>query len=331
LRWLRRLPWLPASLAKWSKSINSQTWEELTEGNLTVEGALHDQFKIDIRTGAIQLHNRSWYGVGRDPDAGEPRDRYAPFRRLAHGNDMFGVYEQRLNRKLFRPEIIWSSETDGEARAAWPTPWQKTRGSVGPLASHEGRYFAVTTGDLKSPARDIVELISQKPLESEAPDLLGSRIPPQWLGLTPEPIRTLDPVGETWQLVQSRYDEKVWLENRLFLEDDCRLTLAGTDAPAIWNRTVALPTASPKVLKLRTAAAGTEPWNLKVRINGETVSERKIEPAAGGDSPWRDDVVDLARYAGRTIQITLLHEAGPPAKGAKPSPAAWQSMTIVEK
>lgn len=331
LRWLRRLPWLPASLAKWSKSINSQTWEELTEGNLTVEGALHDQFKIDIRTGAIQLHNRSWYGVGRDPDAGEPRDRYAPFRRLAHGNDMFGVYEQRLNRKLFRPEIIWSSETDGEARAAWPTPWQKTRGSVGPLASHEGRYFAVTTGDLKSPARDIVELISQKPLESEAPDLLGSRIPPQWLGSTPEPIRTLDPVGETWQLVQSRYDEKVWLENRLFLEDDCRLTLAGTDAPAIWNRTVALPTASPKVLKLRTAAAGTEPWNLKVRINGETVSERKIEPAAGGDSPWRDDVVDLARYAGRTIQITLLHEAGPPAKGAKPSPAAWQSMTIVEK
>lgn len=85
------------------------------------------------------------------------------------------------------------------------------------------------------------------------------------------------------------------------------------------------------MLKLRTAAAGTEPWNLKVRINGETVLERKIEPAAGGASPWQDDVVDLQKYVGRKIQITLLHEAGPPAKGSKPSPAAWQQMAIVEK
>ncbi|MGC3972276.1 MAG: hypothetical protein QM775_34535 [Pirellulales bacterium] len=132
-------------------------------------------------------------------------------------------------------------------------------------------------------------------------------------------------------MVQSKYEEKLWQESKLFLEDDCRLTYATPNVPAVWSRTVKLPAASPKKLKLRTAAAGASAWRLEVLADGKTVLDRTIEPAAGGGSPWREDVVDLAKFAGRNVQLTLIHHAVSPPKGVKLGAAAWQQMTIVEK
>jgi hypothetical protein len=84
LRWLRRLPWLPAALAKWSKSVGSQTWEELTEGNLTVEGT---PAKIDIRTGASAITARGT-ASSRAMSGRRARCRFAVW---AHGNDVAGA------------------------------------------------------------------------------------------------------------------------------------------------------------------------------------------------------------------------------------------------
>lgn len=331
LRWLRRLPWLPTSLVAWSQSAAVGDWVEFAEGRLTVQGLLNDKYDVDIRTGAVQLHNRIWYGSGRDrQEAGEPRDRYASFRRMVHGGDRFGVFNQEFNHKLWRPRAFWSSVTTGEIDAAWPMLWQKTRPSVGPLASYDGRYFAFVTNDLKNTTRDIVELVPQEPLDVESPDLGVETFSACWLTQVPTALRDDDPFA-VWDLVQSKYEEKLWQESKLFLEDDCRLTYATPSVPAVWSRTVALPAGSPMKLKLQTAAAGASAWRLEVRIDGQSVLERTVEAAAAGVNAWRDDVVDLDKYAGRKVQITLIHHALSPPKGVKLGPAAWRRMTIVEK
>ncbi|MGC3972275.1 MAG: PQQ-binding-like beta-propeller repeat protein [Pirellulales bacterium] len=172
LRWLRRLPWLPTTLTSWSASVYVEggVWDTLAEGKLRVPGLLDDLYEIDIRTGAVQRHGNFWNEQLRRPNEdGDPLDRYALFRLLMHGNDRFGVYNQGFARKLWRPRAFWSSATTGEVDAAWPTAWQKTIPSIGPLASHDGRYFAFTTNDVKSMTREIVELVPQAPLEVECP------------------------------------------------------------------------------------------------------------------------------------------------------------------
>jgi len=170
-------------------------------------------------------------------------------------------------------------------------------------------------------------------LASEAPDVKNGGLEPQWRSLAPDSLRNLPPAAP-WQLLQSRYDEKLWLTNQMFLQDDCRLTQALPTVPAVWTRTVGLPATAPKVLRLRVAAAGSEPWQLTVRVNEKVVLDRKIEAAGNSNDPkarWREEKIDLKPYAGRTVQLTLVHSpVSTTNKNPPPSLAGWQRMEIVD-
>jgi hypothetical protein len=206
--------------------------------------------------------------------------------------------------------------------------WQPTRPAVGPIVAHAGRYFAFTSNDARTAQREIVEILPGDPLAATAPELMPvSELRPEWLQLVPEPLRR-GGAPSLWTLLQSRFDEKQWLATKLFTEDEAKITSAAPDQPAIWTRDVSLPKLGPKKLKLRVAAATSEPWMLAVRVGGETVLEKKIEPAAGGAGAWRDETADLAKFAGRDVQITLT--ATVVGKSTKPAYAAWREMEITE-
>lgn len=318
LRWLRKLPWVPPSVATGAATTLRSAGEKCY-----VAGMANDYYMLDVRGGGLDpAWTRAWFGA---PARTTADDMYAA---LAHDGDTLRIHLEGLNNKLWRPRLHWQSATSGYASAAWPKPWQKLRSALGPFAAHDGRYFAFTADDAKSPVREIVELVPGRPLDAEEPELATERLDDAWRLPVPEALRKLDHDG--WSLVQGRYDEKLWLDNKLFLEDDCRLTLAATDAPAIFTRGVELPESSPKKLKLQVAPGVDEPWLLEVRIGSKSVLERKIEAAT--ERRWQEIEVDLAEHHGRTVQLTLVHKsATAAAKGAKPSLAAWRGMAIVEK
>ncbi|MCE9604532.1 MAG: PQQ-like beta-propeller repeat protein, partial [Planctomycetia bacterium] len=325
LRWLRRLPWIPPSVVSWPLPPELET-ERLSEGKFLINGSNGDSYRIDVRTGSAEL-----YAADDVELDAQPEDWISPSQSVTHGDDWFAVHESMFGYKLWRPHMFWQSRTSGTTDAAWPTPWTKEHPAIGPIFTAGGRYFVFSAADLKSPVRDILELLPGDLLASEAPDVKNGGLPPEWRSLLPEPLRNVPPAAP-WKLLQSRYDEKLWFDNKMFLQDDCRLTLALPTQPAVWTRAVGLPPNAPKVLHLRTAAAASEPWQLEVRVNDKIVLNRKIEPAAAGSDPksqWRDEKIDLRPFAGRAVQITLSHK--PIVTGPKSlSLAAWQRMEIID-
>lgn len=327
LRWLRRLPWIPPSVVSWPVPPDLET-ERLVEGKFLINGTSGDSYRIDVRTGSLEL-----YSADDSRLDAKPEDWISPTQTVVHGDDWFTIHESSFNYgKLWRPHMFWQSGTSGSTDAAWPNPWTKEHPATGPIFTAAGRHFVFSAPDLKSAHREILELLPGDSLASEAPDVKNGGLEPQWRSLLPEPLRKTPPAAP-WKLLQSRFDDKLWLENKMFLQDDCRLTLALPTIPAVWTRTVGLPPTARKVLHLRTAVAGTEPWQLTVRVNDKVVLERKVEPDSGTDpkARWRDMKVDLASYAGRTVQITLIHSpVATTAKNPPPSLAGWQRMEIID-
>jgi hypothetical protein len=322
-RWLRRLAWLPTSVYP-EQAAGRPAEATLRDGQLQVIEPWQARYSINPRTGAIRLE--SWGdGFARPQPAA---DAPPPNRTVRHGNDSFTIGDVSFNRKLWRLQALWSGETDGFATTGRPWNWQPTRPAVGPIVAHAGRYFAFTSADVRTANREIVELVPGEALAATPPELMpAEEIHPAWLPFVPEQLRRGGPPS-LWTLLQSRYDEKAWIGTKLFTEDDAKITSSVLDQPAIWTRDVSLPKLGPKKLKLRVATATSEPWQLTVRVGRETVLEKKIEPAAGGGSPWRDETVDLAKFAGRDVQINLISSVV--GKSGKPVVAAWHDMEIVE-
>jgi hypothetical protein len=328
LRWLRRLPWIPPSVATWPMPPEMES-ERLAEGKFIINGTNGDSYRIDVRTGSVELY------AADDAELDvKPEDWIPPSQAVVHGDDWFAVHESSFGYgKLWRPRMYWQSKTSGATDAAWPNPWTKEHPAVGPIFTAGGRHFVFTAADLKAPVREIMELVPGESLASEAPDVKNGGLERQWCSLAPDSLRNLPPAAP-WQLLQSRYDEKLWLDNKMFLQDDCRLTQALPTVPAVWTRTVGLPSTAPKVLRLRVAAAGSEPWQLTVRVNERVVLDRKIEPVANASdlkARWRDEKIDLKPFAGRTVQLTLIHSPiSTTNKNPPPSLAGWQRMEIVD-
>lgn len=328
LRWLRRLPWIPPSVVTWPMPPELES-ERLAEGKFIINGTSSDSYRIDVRTGSVEL-----YAADDTELDVKPEDWILPSQTVVHGDDWFTVHESSFaNGKLWRPRMYWQSRTSGTTDAAWPNPWTKEHPAVGPIFTAGRRHFVFTSADLKAPVREIMELVPGDSLASEAPEVKNGGLEPEWRSLAPESLRNLVPAAP-WKLLQSRYDDKLWLENKMFLQDDCRLTQALPTVPAVWTRTVGLPSTAPKVLRLRVAAAGSEPWQLTVRVNEKVVLDRKIEPvsnAADAKARWREETIDLKPYAGRNVQLTLMHSpVSTTNKNPPPSLAGWQRMEIVD-
>lgn len=327
-RWLRRLTWVPPSV----DSMIGPTYPmppQFIDGSLVVvQPNCAFAKQIDVRTGAVR---------GRSPvfrTTPEAEGFIVPAaRRLTHGMESFRVEETIVDRKWHRAWAAWAGDTQGYATVAWPSAWQNARPAVGPLASHDGRYFAVVGTDLKLATREIVELIPGEPIESESPEVfqVDRTLRRELLPPLSSSLEQLTRNRSPWILVQSRYDEKLWFKNPLFLQDDCRLTSAVVDQPAIWTRRVSLNDLNPQRLHLRVAAAGTEPWQLTVRIDGAKVHEQRIAVPTDAAKPWVDVDVDLVKYSGRDVRLTLLSEAVPGGKSSTPVLAAWKQMEVVER
>ena len=138
-----------------------------------------------------------------------------------------------------------------------------------------------------------------------------------------ESAQLLNPDWTLFSPRQIYHDEKVFLANKLFLEDDCTLTYPGKESPVYWIRHAALPADRPVALHLRTAVANGGPWKLTVMVDRETIFERLYEPGKP-DAPWTDERIDLAKFRGQSVRLTV----GCEVDGKKATQVAWKKMEL---
>jgi hypothetical protein len=237
---------------------------------------------------------------------------------------------ETIGRKLYRSRLVWSEHDRVFAHAAIG-PWYKQTPGSGPVVQLGDRLFAFTSDDIKKSTRQIVELIAEG--EPQQPDAVRdpSQALADWrrsaLGAGQWEMSRL---ARDWTLMQNRYQsyvDRVFTENKTFLEQDCVITSPSGDRHVFWTRDVIVPAGAGAKLYLRTAGAGEAPYRLGVRVGEETVFERVYDPVKSG-SPWHDDVVDLAKYAGRSIRLVLVAENAM-EKPTKTALVAWQRMEVV--
>jgi hypothetical protein len=130
-----------------------------------------------------------------------------------------------------------------------------------------------------------------------------------------------------WCLYLSRYDERSWLENRRFVDENSFVTTATLDRPARWTRLASLPAEHRLTLHVRTAQAVEAPWRLVVRADDAVVFDREY---AAGDKVWHDERIDLTPLTGRTVALSV-EQHYVSTKSTKTSLVAWQRLEIVEE
>jgi hypothetical protein len=230
---------------------------------------------------------------------------------------------------LYRARLVWS-EHDRVIAHAELGPWYKQYPGYGPIVRQGDRLFAFTADDIKKSTRQIVELIPEgEPqvdiVRDPSPALADWRRSALGAGQW-----EMSRLARDWTLMQNRYQsyvDKIFTENKTFLEQDCVVTNPSGDRHVFWTRDVTVPAGTGAKLHLRTAAAGEAPYRLGVRVGEETVFERVYDPVKSG-SPWHDDVLDLAKYAGKPIRLVLVGENAM-EKQTKAALIAWQRMEIV--
>jgi hypothetical protein len=324
-RWARRLLWMPAGIDAY---LGPVTWTPPTVSENRVEvvqPGVPFRSVVDARTGSlIEQHLE----LREERRGAEPWELQPEVAQAADGT-LVGPVSEVFARKLWRSRLAWR-QNDVNYAHVWLGPWSKQPRGAGPVVEHQGRLWAFTAEDLKKSTRQIEELVPSDERPAAPAILAAPSTAAAWrrstLGSGHWEMARLRP---EWTLMQARYvayTERLFLENRTFLEDDCVVTQPTGDRPVFWSRDVALPADRPTSLHLRTAPAGEAPVKIEVRVGDETLFEKTYE-LSKGKTVWHDERIDLKPFQGRRVRIVVIGKNAQ-EKPTKTALVAWQKMEL---
>jgi len=330
-RWTRRLMWMPPAVDGFVGPLWPTCPSVVDEGRIEVtQPGVPLRYVIDARSGSL---------VDQQVELRDERPPFPASGSLVpqvvaaeddgdHAALSLGHYS--IAGKAYRRNLLWQRGDDNYGHA-WLGPFGKVPGGGGPVVVDGDRLWAFTGVDQSKPARDIVELVIDRPastgerLRAEPSAALDWRKTAAGATLT-EAARML-PDWTPYHARFSTYVDKALLENRLFQTEDCVLTLPVSQRPVYWTRRQTLPADEPTSLEFRVAAVGDAPCRVAVSIDGEEVFRRDYQPNATA-AVWHDEQIDLAPYRGRAVRITLKNENAQ-ERATKSALTAWQRLEIV--
>jgi len=101
---------------------------------------------------------------------------------------------------------------------------------------------------------------------------------------------------------------------------------ASSIEPCVLRRSVDVPEGKQTRLVLAVAPAASGVWTLVVNANGERLHEGRIGDGVNAPA-WQTVTLDLSRYAGKKLQLELLHGA----VTGKPDAAYWGQVEIISQ
>ena len=71
------------------------------------------------------------------------------------------------------------------------------------------------------------------------------------------------------------------------------------------SRELKIPAGKKTALAMRVSHHPHGDWQLRVRVNGKVVSDQIVGSKTVGKNEWLEVSVDLSRFAGKTVKLTL--------------------------
>jgi len=249
----------------------------------------------------------------------EPQQRLT----AAAASDKHVVYMVRRGAadKPKVPALVWLDAADGRDLGSVEFPqWQDNDPRIGPLVVAKDRLWTFFSRE-KDPNKDLVELTPGAPLASGAatPTSVWQRT------LPPALVQTIGEVAPGWELVSGYARANLEKKAEWQGEKDAVVVLSRPDLPAALATTANLPLGTKPKLNLRIGHEGHPPGQFTVRVGGETMFTQEWKPETG--NRWESIVIDLSKFAGQQVPISLAYR---PAEGS--DHALWlKSAQIVSE
>src|SRR5262249_7710208 len=110
-----------------------------------------------------------------------------------------------------------------------------------------------------------------------------------------------------------------------YLDGDVLVTFPRDTRPCRLESMMKIPDGSPQLV-LHVAAEPSKPWRLSVYVDDDRVADRRIEAGENGrELKWTEVKLDLAKYAGRSVDLRAYHYLVP---DKAPGSAYWKSIQI---
>lgn len=227
------------------------------------------------------------------------------------------------------PAFVWLDPATGRERGTWvartltdPSP------RLSPLVQAGGRWWGFF-GKGVDANRDVIELAKA---DGPAPLPFASNDWQPWIELNMPKLATdAALVLPGWTAAAMHPVAPNGLQPDVRGEKDVFVTHVEKTRPVVWIRSVELPAGKPSQLAVKVGVPASQSWTLLITADGESLMRQEVDDKTAA-SGWLETTLDLAKFAGKRIELTA---AAVPTAGAKPTdptkPAdpAWKRLEIL--
>lgn len=346
VRWLRKQPWLPASLLSngpWSGRaallacddlvICAQPMANAVECLSAESGRLvWRRFLPDLRACLGRTENLLLLRDDSGCLALQLSDGQFAWRRpltgmlaaTLHETDALCIARQQpLVGGQARPILTWLDPTTGRDLAWLPLrEFVGSQPACGPIVAQGDQWWALAASSADESAREILELRPGQESISSQESGLDLTWPMSADATLQDACRV---VLAGWTLLDGESDETTGLYPEFRAASDVFMTKATPQRATRLVRQVVLPKANAK-LRIQVAQPVHAQWQLGVQVNGQPVTSQLIQPATSSDG-WQTILVDLGEVSGQQVWLTIDQQSA----GGASSYVAWKQAALVSE